>query len=73
MLDLLMDCPGVSSNTYGILLLGHLWRANDETALRCLSETTGSGFMSPSIMVLSASKCENNCLSMDVPPNSSVL
>ena len=58
-LGLLMDCPGVSSNTYGMLLLGHLWRANDETARRCLPDVTGSGLMSPSIMVLSTSKYEN--------------
>ena len=54
-----MDCPGLSSNTYGMLLLGHLWRANDETARRCLSDVTGAGLMSPSIMVLSTSKYEN--------------
>ena len=68
-LGLLIDCPGVSSNTYGMILLGHLWRANDETVRRCLSDVTGSGLMSPSIMVLSASKYENNCSPVDFSRN----
>lgn len=68
-LGLLIDCPGVSSNTYGMILLGHLWRANDETVRRCLSDVTGSGLMSPSIMVLSASKYENNCSPIDFSRN----